>query len=111
MSEADEASLFYSAMDGVAQLTNRGEAPKPNPRLPELIDDNAEALAQLDEHYARWVAGVRSLDEGRLAQPVGEAEGPFAEHPYAELVLHINREALHHSAEVLLLRDLYRERG
>jgi hypothetical protein len=23
-------------------------------------------------------------------------------------VLHINREALHHSAEILLLRDLYR---
>jgi hypothetical protein len=39
---------------------------------------------------------------------VGPAEGPFAEHPYAELVLHINREAIHHSAEVLLLRDLYR---
>ncbi len=26
----------------------------------------------------------------------------------AELVLHINREAIHHGAEILLLRDLYR---
>jgi hypothetical protein len=26
----------------------------------------------------------------------------------AELVLHINREALHHGAEICLLRDLYR---
>jgi hypothetical protein len=26
----------------------------------------------------------------------------------AELVLHINREAIHHAAEILLLRDLYR---
>ncbi len=25
----------------------------------------------------------------------------------AELVLHINREMLHHSAEIALLRDLY----
>ena len=27
------------------------------------------------------------------------------------LVLHINREVLHHAAEVALLRDLYRETG
>ena len=26
----------------------------------------------------------------------------------ASLVLHINREALHHGAEIALLRDLYR---
>ena len=58
MSEADEASLFYSAMDGVQQITNRGEAPKPNPRLPELIDENAEALAQLSE----LVAGQGDFD-------------------------------------------------
>jgi hypothetical protein len=29
----------------------------------------------------------------------------------AALVLHINREALHHGAEVALLRDLYRWRS
>jgi DinB superfamily len=68
------------------------------------------ALAQLDDAYARWTAGVASLDPERLARPVGAAEGPFAEHSYAELVLHINREAIHHGAEVLLLRDLYRSR-
>jgi DNA-nicking Smr family endonuclease len=47
--EEDDASLFYAAMDGVQQITNRGEAPVPNPRLPEIIDENAEALAQLSE--------------------------------------------------------------
>jgi DNA-nicking Smr family endonuclease len=52
MSEADEAALFYSAMDGVQQITHRGEAPAPNPRLPEIIDENAEALAQLSELVA-----------------------------------------------------------
>jgi hypothetical protein len=70
-----------------------------------------KALALLDEAYDRWVAGVRSLDEAKLATPVGPAEGPFAELPYATLVLHINREAIHHLAEVLLLRDLYRARS
>ena len=51
--------------------------------------------------------GVRGLDEKGLAKPVGPAEGPYADHPYAALVLHIHREVIHHMAEVLLLRDLY----
>ncbi len=69
----------------------------------------AGALALLDETYASWSAGVRTLDPVRLAEPVGMAEGEFfADHPYAELVLHINREVIHHGAEIALLRDLYR---
>jgi DinB superfamily len=67
-----------------------------------------EALAMLDAVYADWVAGVTSLDEAGLARPVGEAEGEYAELSYAALVLHIHREAIHHLAEVALLRDLYR---
>lgn len=68
------------------------------------------ALAQLDAVYRDWVAGVAALDDEGLARPVGPAEGPFADHPYTTLVLHIHREAIHHGAEVLLLRDLYRNR-
>src|SRR5918911_1009675 len=67
----------------------------------------AEALRQLDEAYARWTEGVRGLGSDGLARPCGPAEGPFAAYPMASLVLHINREAIHHSAEVALLRDLY----
>ena len=67
-----------------------------------------DALAMLDDAYAGWVQGVRGLDEAKLAMPIGDAEGAFAAYPYAALVLHINREAIHHLAEVALLRDLYR---
>ena len=67
-----------------------------------------EALAQLDDVYAGWIDGVRSLGEDRLAEPCGEAEGPYAELPKMALVLHINREVIHHLAEVSLLRDLFR---
>lgn len=56
--EEDDLSLFLSAMDGVEQITNRGEAPTPNPRLPEIIDENAEALAEL----AELVAGQGDFD-------------------------------------------------
>ncbi|RKN14342.1 DinB family protein [Micromonospora musae] len=65
------------------------------------------ALAQLDTEYATWRTGVESLGETGLDRPCGTAEGPYAERPLAELVLHVNREVIHHLAEVCLLRDLY----
>ena len=70
----------------------------------------AEALEQLDEAYARWTAGVHGLDAAALARPCGAAEGPFAAYPMASLVLHVNRELLHHGAEIALLRDLFANR-
>ena len=66
-----------------------------------------KALRQLDDAYAAWIAGARGLDTDGLARPCGPAEGPFAEYPMAALVLHINREVIHHGAEISLLRDLY----
>lgn len=67
----------------------------------------AEALAQLHEEYTAWLTGVESLGETGLARPCGRAEGQFAEYPMSALVLHINREVIHHLSEVCLLRDLY----
>lgn len=69
-----------------------------------------DALRQLDDVYAAWIAGVRGLDPSGLARPCGPAEGHYAERPMAELVLHINRELIHHGAEIALLRDIYRQR-
>lgn len=66
-----------------------------------------EAVEQLDEAYAAWAAGVRALTPEALAAPVGPAEGHFAAEPMVSLVLHINREVVHHLAEVALLRDLW----
>lgn len=66
-----------------------------------------EALARLDAVYDRWIMGVSGLDTEALARPCGPAEGAFAQFPFAGLVLHINREAIHHLAEIALLRDLY----
>ena len=68
----------------------------------------ADALRQLDGVYAAWTGGVRALGTGGLARPYGRDEGPFADYPMAALVLHISRETIHHGAEILLLRDLYR---
>ncbi len=69
--------------------------------------DAGQALARLDAEVARWLNGVRALVENGLARPCGPAEGPYAADPMARLVLHINRELIHHLSEVSLLRDLY----
>ena len=54
-----------------------------------------------------WFDGIKALDSEALGRPAGPHEGPFAEYPFAALILHINREAIHHGAEICLLRDLY----
>ncbi|BBZ35259.1 DinB family protein [Mycolicibacterium confluentis] len=69
--------------------------------------DAGTALRQLDAAYSDWIAGVKALDDEALSRPIGPAEGPWAEHPMLDLVLHINREVIHHGAEIALLRDLY----
>jgi len=68
----------------------------------------SDALAWVADGYARWVQGLRQVSEQRLAEPVGPTEGPWGRLPMAGLVLHINREAFHHGAEMCLLRDLWR---
>jgi hypothetical protein len=66
-----------------------------------------DMLAFVDVHHDLWVDGVRSLGADGLARPCGPAEGPYAEAPMAALVLHLNREVLHHGAEVALMLDLF----
>ncbi len=68
-----------------------------------------DALALVTAEHSRWCDGVRALGEEGLFRPCGPAEGPYAEEPFLMLVLHINREFLHHAAEIMLLRDLYRD--
>ncbi len=64
-----------------------------------------EALNRLDEMYATWIEGVRNLDEEALGRPCGEPG--FELDQLAALILHINREMIHHCAEIALLRDLF----
>jgi DinB superfamily len=72
--------------------------------------DADTALRQLDEAYRGWHDGVLTLSEGDLANPVGPAEGPWADRPMTDLILHINREVIHHGAEIGCIRDLYLHR-
>ncbi|HEY2262173.1 MAG TPA: DinB family protein [Streptosporangiaceae bacterium] len=69
-----------------------------------------EGVAYFTEQARQWSSYIGRLDEEGLARPVGEPEA-YLDAPMASLVLHVNREALHHLAEVSLLRDLYRATG
>ncbi len=67
-----------------------------------------EALKQLDEMYGRWNAGVRALSDADLENLPTVGPERF---PMENRVLHVNRELIHHGAEISLLRDLYRWQG
>jgi hypothetical protein len=95
---------------GLRVASHFGGAPV-DPGSYDYPGDAASALARLDEIYAAWLAGVRGLGPDGLPRPCGPAEGPYAEASMAALVLHINREALHHGAEIALLRDRYQWRS
>jgi hypothetical protein len=69
--------------------------------------DAKTALQQLDDAYANWITGVRGLSDDDLNRPCGPAEGPYADYPLTALILHINREVIHHGAEIACIRDLY----
>ena len=82
-------------------------APEASYQTWRYATDAATALRQLDDQYRTWVDGVRTLSADDLDRPCGPSEGPYAEHPMADLVLHINREMIHHGAEIACIRDLY----
>jgi hypothetical protein len=104
---ANRASTFFG--DGSVP----GDADMFDPRhVPADLPGDAEAaLAFLERSYRRWRDGVAGLDEQQLRRPLGPRGGPYAADPMAELVVHINREVMHHGAEIALLRDLYRATG
>ncbi|WP_435862681.1 DinB family protein [Streptomyces luteogriseus] len=64
-----------------------------------------EAPKQLDEMYGRWNAGIRELSDADLENAPTVGPERF---PTENRVLHVNRELIHHGAEISLLRDLYR---
>jgi hypothetical protein len=42
--------------------------------------------------------------------PLGPEGGPYSDDPFAALMIHVNRETMHHGGETGVLRDLYRDR-
>jgi hypothetical protein len=71
--------------------------------------DAAGALQFLDRSYTWWHDAIAALDDEAMTRPLGPKGEFFADEPMSALVLHVNRELMHHGGEIGLLRDLYRE--
>ena len=75
-------------------------------------DVPADLVAWVDEGYRLWSTSVLAADEERMNRPHQGPPGTADQYyPLWAVVLHINREVIHHGAEVALLRDLYVRRS
>jgi hypothetical protein len=75
-----------------------------------VFSDRAEpAVAGLREQVTRWSAAIDDLaEEQAFSVGLSQATEIDAAAPFGHLVLHLNRELIHHGAEIMVLRDLYR---
>src|SRR6266545_680976 len=114
-----DEEYFWEPVDGCWSLRRGADGSGPDdadmadPRhLPTDLPGSAdEAIAFLERTYRQWHTGISSLDEEGLRTPLGRKGGRYAKDPMAALIVHINREVMHHGAEIGLLRDLYRATG
>ena len=78
----------------------------------EFSTSAADMMSRLWAEIDRWVAAVEALTDEQLDM-IGFGQYPQGldpELPFIGIVRWVNREAIHHLAEVALLRDLYRTR-
>jgi uncharacterized damage-inducible protein DinB len=67
----------------------------------------AGELERLDEAHDRWKSTLDALDDTSLEIKLGPIAEQYAEETRAAFVLHQLDEAIHHGAEIGVLRDLY----
>src|SRR3954463_12723446 len=72
---------------------------------PATADKARELLAAAGDRWRRYVTAT---DSNALFEKLGPIGRGFAEATRMAFILHIIDELIHHSAEVALLRDLYR---
>lgn len=104
---ANRASAFF----GDGSVPEDADMADPRHVPTDLPGRAGEAVAFLERSYAQWRQGIASLDDQAMLRPLGPRGGRFAKDSMGQLVAHISREAMHHGAEIALLRDLYRASG
>lgn len=86
-----------------------GVEPEPEDYLADgAPSDVATARELFERAYARWTRYVTAGDDGGWFEPLGPQAREWAKEPRAKFVLHILDEAIHHGAEIGVLRDIYR---
>jgi hypothetical protein len=86
-----------------------GLEPEPENLFADGAPPDAKRARELFEKaFARWKRYVTATDETKLFEKVGSVGRNFADRTRVQFVLHILDEAIHHGAEIGVLRDLYR---
>jgi DinB superfamily len=97
------------SIDGFLQLGFQTKALDLGER--EWFPDAVAALAAMDTAWARFSDCYHGLDDEAMGRELGARFGPFAQNSWADLLLHVADELIHHGAEVALLRDLFAADG
>ncbi|WP_206715317.1 DinB family protein [Cellulosimicrobium arenosum] len=75
----------------------------------EFSGEVGPAVAGLRHEVDRWRVGVDALgDDEAFTVGLSQATPIDAQSPFVHLVAHMNRELVHHGAEIMVLQDLYR---
>lgn len=75
----------------------------------EVSGEVPAAVAGLARWVDAWRQGVAGLGEDEvMTVGLSQATEIDAAAPFGHLVLHLNRELIHHGAEITVLQDLYR---
>ncbi len=69
--------------------------------------DARRAREMFEQAFARWKRYISAMDIDRAFDPIGPVGRGFAHVRRASFVLHILDEAIHHGAEIGVLRDLW----
>jgi hypothetical protein len=104
---ANRANAFF----GDAGVPDDATMADPRYVPKDLPGSAAEGIVFLEWAYHKWHDGIATLNEAGLETPLGPKGGWYGKDPMAALIVHINREVMHHGGEICLLRDLYRATG
>jgi hypothetical protein len=75
----------------------------------DVAGEAGPAVAQLERWVDAWRSGIAGLAEDDVfTVGLSQATPIDARAPFGHLVLHINREIIHHGAEIMALTDHYR---
>jgi hypothetical protein len=97
---AIRTSAFFAPGDG-ADMFDPVHVPA------DLPHGAADGVAFLHDSYRQWHDHIAALDDEAMRTPLGPKGAYFSAEPMAALIVHINRETMHHGGEIGVLRDLY----
>lgn len=104
--------MWHIAVDALDSYSRRAFGTSGTSRSgTEWVGTAPEAMDLTSAAFDTFVAGFETLGDEGLDRELGDAWTHHSDATHLELFLHAHREVTHHSAEIALLRDLYRAEG